>query len=51
MTEKIAKILNALTAISNEHARAIDLLGKVHGLEWNRATQEWEQAKKEVVNG
>ena len=51
MIEKMAKILTALMATHNEQRRALDLLGKVLELEWNRGTQEWEPIKKEASNG
>jgi len=57
IADKIANILNAMTTVFHEHARAIELLGKVHGLEWNKETQQWEQMKswtpieKETADG
>jgi len=41
MIEKMAKILTALMVTHDEQRRALDLLGKAMGLEWNRETGEW----------
>lgn len=47
MMEKIAKILAMLTVASNQHADAIDKLGKLQGVEWNKLSEQWEPVKSE----
>ena len=40
--KKVATILTAMSAVIDQHARAIDLLGKLHDLEYDPQTAEWE---------
>ena len=41
--KRMTTIVLALIAVNNEQRKAIDELGKLQGMEWNRDTQSWEK--------
>ena len=50
--KKTATILTAMRVVINQQARAIDLLGQLHDLEFDPKTSEWLPiAEKEEANG